>query len=108
MDTRLTRRGFAGAIAGAGALAAQQAGSPQPPPNPNTSAQRRGTMPEVFPFEADLVFTRRDVAPRAHPFPLTQVRLLDSRFWEAQEWNRGYMKRIEADRLIHNFRLNAG
>ncbi len=103
MDKRLTRRGFAGAIGGAGVLAAQQA-----PPNPNTSTERRGTMPDVLPFEGELAFTRRDVAPRAQPFPMTQVRLLDSRFREAQEWNRGYMQRLAADRLIHNFRLNAG
>jgi DUF1680 family protein len=36
------------------------------------------------------------------------VRLLPGPFRDAQEWNRGYMARLSADRLLHNFRQNAG
>jgi DUF1680 family protein len=104
---KLTRRGFAGAVAAA-PLVAQQAA-----PNPNTSVQaqqqqRRGPAPEVPPFEAPIEFARKDVAPKAEPFPMTQVRLLAGPFHDAQEWNRGYMARLSADRLLHNFRQNAG
>jgi DUF1680 family protein len=101
-NRHLTRRAFAASAAAAGALTAQT------PPNPNTTTQRRGTMPDVAPFEPPLAFTRRDVTPRVTPFPMTQVRLLDSRFKEAQDWNQAYIARLPAERLVHNFRLNAG
>jgi len=40
---------------------------------------------------------------------MPQVRLLpDSIFHDAQEWNRGYMGRLAADRLLYTFRANAG
>ena len=99
---KLTRRTFA-ALAAAPLAVAQQ--PPAPPANPE---QRRGTPPEVLPFEAPLEFSRQDVAPKVRPFAMTQVRLLDGPFKDAQEWNRGYMSRLPADRLVRNFRVNAG
>jgi hypothetical protein len=40
---------------------------------------------------------------------MTQVRLLPgSMFHDAQDWNLGYMGRLGADRLVYNFRYNAG
>ncbi len=39
---------------------------------------------------------------------MAQVRLLPSIYLDAQEWNRGYMSRLAADRLLYNFRANAG
>ena len=39
---------------------------------------------------------------------MAQVRLLPGIFKDAEEWNRGYLERLSADRLIHNFRVNAG
>jgi len=39
---------------------------------------------------------------------MAQVKLLPSRFTEAAEWNRGYMNRLAAGRLLYNFRQNAG
>jgi DUF1680 family protein len=108
-NTSLTRRGFAALIGATGVAAAQQ---PPAPPNPNTSLQpqqrRQGTMDEVAPFKDPLEFTRKDAPIRVQPFPMTQVRLLPSPFQEAAEWNRGYMNRLPEDRLVHNFRLNAG
>lgn len=52
--------------------------------------------------------TLRPITPRVSAFPLTQVRLLDSPYLDAQRWNIGYMKRLDLDRLLHNFRINAG
>ena len=105
-----SRRGFAGLLAlSSTALAQQQTTTPPAvPPDPNTSTQRRGTIPEIPPFQEPLTFTRKDAPTRVRPFPMSQVRLLDGPFKDAQEWNRGYMQRLPADRLLHNFRLNAG
>jgi DUF1680 family protein len=97
-----SRRTFSTLLASTPLALAQQA------PNPNTSTQRRGTIPEVPPFEAPLIFTRQPVAAKVEPFPMTQVRLAASPFKEAAEANRAYMDRLPAERLVHNFRLNAG
>jgi DUF1680 family protein len=48
------------------------------------------------------------VPPVAEPFPLAQVRLLDGPFKDAQERDRAYLHLLDADRLLHNFRLTAG
>lgn len=44
----------------------------------------------------------------ARPFALGEVRLLDSPFRHAQELDRKYLHSLEPDRLLHNFRVNAG
>jgi len=101
----LTRRGFTGAVAALGALAspvaAQQLTAPE-------AAHRQGTTPETPPFQAALSFTRKNVPLKVRPFALGEVRLLPGPFLDAQEWNRAYVRRLPADRLLHNFRLNAG
>jgi DUF1680 family protein len=105
-EKRLTRRNFAAVLtagATAPALLAQQPPAPTPAP-----PQRRGLPPEVPPFEAPIEFTRKDVPAKVQPFPMTQVKLLPSLYTEAAEWNRGYMQRLPADRLLYNFRENAG
>ena len=121
----LDRRQFASLLAGAGALAPALLGQeavhepagqkPPPPPQnepargaPNTSQQRRGTLPEMPPFEETITFTRYEVAPNVRPFPMAQVRVLGGPYKLAQEWNLGYMHRLEADRLVRNFLVNAG
>jgi DUF1680 family protein len=48
------------------------------------------------------------VALRAKPFPLNQVRLLPGPFADAMERDRRYLHELEADRLLHPFRENAG
>ena len=89
----VSRRSFAALMAGACAAAAQQ----------------RRDQPAPDPFDAPMEFARKDVAAKARPFPMAQVRLLPgSMFHDAQEWNRGYMSRLSADRLLYNFRVNAG
>jgi len=112
----LSRRNFAAIVAGSAAVPALIAQQPTPQPQPQQQAgpgspnpqQRQGTMPEVPPFQAPLEFKRKDVAAKAHPFAMAQVRLLPGIFLEAHEWNRGYMNRLAADRLLYNFRENAG
>jgi hypothetical protein len=44
----------------------------------------------------------------AQPFSLKNVRLLDGPFKAAQERDRDYLHSLDPDRLLHNFRLNAG
>ncbi len=93
-----SRRAFAAGLAAAPVVVAQPAA---PPP-------KRPARPEVQPFADPLVFARRDIAPKVRPFPMTQVRLLAGPFKQSCEWNRNYMSRLPAERLLHNFRLNSG
>ena len=48
------------------------------------------------------------VQAQALPFRLDQVQLLDSPFRRAMELDAGVLLRLEPDRLLHNFRQNAG
>jgi len=48
------------------------------------------------------------VSPRAWPFELTDVRLLDGPFKQAMELDQQYLLSLDPDRLLHNFRVNAG
>ncbi|HEV3141268.1 MAG TPA: beta-L-arabinofuranosidase domain-containing protein, partial [Vicinamibacterales bacterium] len=48
------------------------------------------------------------VALRAEPFALTDVRLLDGPFKQAMQLDQEYLLALEPDRLLHNFRVNAG
>ena len=48
------------------------------------------------------------VALRAKPFPLNQIRLLPGPFADAMQRDRRYLHELEADRLLHPFRENAG
>lgn len=47
------------------------------------------------------------VQPKARPFPLKQVRLLDGVCSLLMERNRAYLHALEADRLLHMFRVTA-
>src|SRR5579872_440380 len=99
----LTRRGFAAISAGVPLLAQQT-----PPAQPQQPQRRPGPPPEVIPFEPPIQFSRRDVKPKVEPFPMSQVRVTAGVYKDAQEWNRGYMSRLPEDRLLYNFRQNAG
>ena len=48
------------------------------------------------------------VAPQAQPFPLAQVRLLESPFRDAMLRDANYLLSLDTDRLLYNFRINAG
>ena len=109
-ETKSTRRTFAAVLTATGAAApllAQQA-VPAPPPSPITSQRRPGPPPGSPPFGPPIEFARRDVAPKVMPFAMPQVKLLPSMYTEVAEWNRGYMNRLATDRLLYNFRQNAG
>jgi DUF1680 family protein len=45
---------------------------------------------------------------RLRPFALGDVRLLDGPFLDAQMRDARYLESLEPDRLLHNFRVNAG
>ncbi|MGA2116490.1 MAG: beta-L-arabinofuranosidase domain-containing protein [Bryobacteraceae bacterium] len=102
-----TRRRFAALLAGAAAAAplpvsAQQHATLAP------EQRRRRPLPEVSPFDGPIEFSGIPVALKAEPFPMTQVRVSGGVYKDAADWNRGYMSRLAADRLLHNFRRNAG
>jgi len=103
---RISRRQLARVLAAGAAAPALLA--QQPSTQPAGPQQRRGPAPEVPPFEAPIQFTRKDVPAKVKPFPMTAVRLLPGAYTDAAEWNRGYMQRLPADRLLYNFRENAG
>jgi DUF1680 family protein len=106
---QLSRREFGGLVAAGAALptlAAAQTPSQVPP---GTIPGPRPLVPETLPFEPPLEFALKPVARTVEPFPMTQVRLLpNSVFASAQEWNRSYMGRLDADRMLYTFRANAG
>src|SRR5215813_4189200 len=45
---------------------------------------------------------------KVHAFPLEEVRVLDGPFKHAMELDEAYLLALDVDRLLHNFRLNAG
>jgi len=90
-------------------LVASAAGAQQSSNRPAPGTWTRPLVPDTPAFPGPLEFSRKPVAPGAEPFPMSQVRLLSgSVYHDAQEWNRGYMARLEADRLLYTFRANAG
>jgi uncharacterized protein len=110
---KVSRRMFGSVIAAAGAAVpalAQQTTTPPAASHPAPAEHRRwrGPRPETPPFGEVIEFARADVKPRIEPFPMTQVRVTGGPLKDAQEWNRGYMSRLNADRLLYNFRQNAG
>src|SRR5579864_3801878 len=48
------------------------------------------------------------VVRKVEPFPLTEVRLLDGPFKRAMELDAQYLLSLDPDRLLHDFRVNAG
>ncbi|MBN1419992.1 MAG: glycoside hydrolase family 127 protein [Planctomycetes bacterium] len=57
-------------------------------------------------WSAAAVTIRRPVT--AHPFDLGKVRLLAGPFRDAMERDRRYLHALDADRLLHTWRINAG
>ena len=53
-------------------------------------------------------FRNEAVVTQALPFDLTAVRLLNGPFLLAQQRDARYLMDLEPDRLLHNFRVNAG
>jgi len=75
----------------------------------NTRAPHKNpTREEMPPFGETIAFTRNIIAPKVEPFRMTEVRLGAGPFKDAQEANFAFLKRLDADRLLHDFRINAG
>src|SRR4030095_1886524 len=109
----LTRRRFAVVAAASAAATALVAPDVQQPNAASTrlapGSFQRPLVPDTPAFDGPLEFSRRDVAPRVQPFPMSQVRLLPNNvYFDSQEWNRGYMERLSADRILYTFRANGG
>jgi uncharacterized protein len=49
-----------------------------------------------------------DEGEAAQPFPLSDVRLLEGPFRTSERLNARYLESLNCDRLLHNFRKNAG
>lgn len=122
-EGKVSRRDlFAVALTGAGAAAPllaqqttprapQQVPSAQAPaaiPQDTSVPKPKGLPPEVPFFGKTIEFSRKEAPIKARPFPLTAVRLLPGPFLQAQDANLSYLLRLNTDRLLHNFRINAG
>jgi uncharacterized protein len=102
VDRRQFALGLAGLAAATSTALAEQTATPAAAvPTP---AKPR----EPQPFDAPLEFHRATVTPRLAPFALDEVELGDGPLFKLRRWNRDYMLRLDADRLLHNFRLAAG
>jgi DUF1680 family protein len=104
--------GVAGAQTAADQATAKRA-KRRDPQNANANPQaatepRREPVPEVPPFGETLTFTAAKVDSVVQPLPMKNVRLLPGECKTAQDATLGYLHRLEADRLLHNFRVNAG
>lgn len=58
--------------------------------------------------DADLLSVQSKIPVRAYSFKLQDVRLLDSRFKENMERDKSWLMRINLQRLLHSWRVNAG
>jgi len=100
-DQRLTRREMLGVL-GAGTVGAAFAG------NAPAEAAARPVGPRPSIPAVDRTGPIVPVAPAAAPFDLGDVELLESAFTAARERDGAYMLSLDADRMLHNFRVNAG
>jgi DUF1680 family protein len=103
-NQRLTRREVLGVL-GAGTVGAALGGRAPTKEAPRSSVPRAASpVPPVV----DRAGPVRPVAPAASPFDLGDVELLESAFVAARERDGAYMLSLDPDRLLHNFRVNAG
>jgi uncharacterized protein len=79
---------------------------------PAAGAQDKAAAPPDTAGLTDTTFAAATVKPavpvRAFPFDLKKVRLLDGPFKTAMDRDLAYMKSLDADRLLHMFRVTAG
>jgi DUF1680 family protein len=97
---RLTRRQFSVQLAAIPAVAGL--------PELARAQEAPGTPIGIDPFSSPLAFARNPIELAVQPFGLHCVRLGDGPFKQTQDWNIGYLKRLDPDRLLHVFRVNAG
>jgi DUF1680 family protein len=97
---RLTRRRFSVQLAAIPAIASlPELVRAQDAPSAPVGAE---------PFSSPLAFTRAPIDLAVQPFGIDRIRLEDGPFKQAQDWNTGYLRRLDPDRLLHVFRINAG
>ncbi|HEU5110429.1 MAG TPA: beta-L-arabinofuranosidase domain-containing protein [Micromonosporaceae bacterium] len=63
-------------------------------------------VPATSAAAAELPPARPDLGVSAHPFPLGQVRLTASRWQDNQNRTLSYLRFVDVDRLLYNFRAN--
>ena len=95
-DRALTRRDLL-KVLGAGTVGLGLGGMPAS--GTGEAAPRRAIAPEV---------SSGVVPPALRAFGLQDVALLDGPFRQARERNARYLLELEPDRMLHNFRVNAG
>ena len=115
MKNATTRRAFAASTlasaAGARLIGAEKEKiitSASVPDDPDAPQVQTGTRPQVPPFGESIEFHRHSVAPKLVPFKMTEVRLLPGPFEDAQSANSRWIHSLPADRLLYDFRINAG
>jgi len=111
-STPFTRRALGALLAGTSGAAPTllaQDNQQNPGQRPAPGSWPRPLVADTPAFEGPLEYRRSAIEPKAVPFSMAQVRLLpNSVYHDSQEWNRGYMSRLSAERLLYNFRANAG
>ncbi len=90
------------------ATPAQSSALPKKASKTEAESNRVFSVVEPEPFAAPLKFVRNEMQPKVRPFALDEVSLEAGPLKDARDWNRGYMMRLTNDRLLHNFRVNAG
>ncbi len=115
---KLNRRQFAKHLAAvpvslsaAALLARAEVPAPAQSPTRKPAAvpdNNRFIVDEPAPFAAPLTYTHSEIPPRLQFFALGDVTLDAGPLLDARASNRAYMLRIPSDRLLHNFRVNAG
>ena len=77
-------------------------------PKSDAAYNRHAPIEEPAPFAGKLAYERKECLPKLRDFKLGEVELETGPLQQAREWNRGYMMRLPNDRLLLNFRVNAG
>ena len=86
----------------------QSGAPPKKAPRTEAESNRVFSVVEPEPFAAPLEFVRNEFHPSLRRFLLEDVTIEAGPLRDARDWNRGYMMRLHNDRLLHNFRVNAG
>src|SRR5579883_1598330 len=89
-------------------LASQIATDANASPQNTSAPRRRESPPETPPFGQAIEFERKEAPRKVNAFALSEVRITGGPCKEAQELNLAYLKRLDNNRLLHNFRVNAG
>ncbi len=70
------------------------------------AASATGSLVCASPAHGAAPPARADIGVSAHPFALDQVRLTASRWLDNQNRTRNYLRFVDVDRLLYNFRTN--